>query len=461
MGRKEFTDKFAGIPCFQCIEVCAPIPVKNPQPGYNRNDQAEKVMRDTVEDSTQGLVDGSQREAVRDQLDRMLASPYFSHSKRFPNFLRFVVDQTLSGTADNIKERTLGIEIFGRDADYDTASDPIVRVTAAEIRKRTAQYYQDPEHRQELRITLPSGSYVPQFQRPSNGTEQTGQIAETRSSQVETRTSPVMERAAAPNGGRRHWLVAAAIATVLFATLAGGFLFWQQMQRGAFEAFWGPVLNSREPVLLCIADQLEYSVIALRDASAPERQVELKDNLTAVVIDDLNATVKVAGILQSHARQYSLKGEGATNLAELRRGPTVFVGAFDNAWTLRLTNPLRYHFANDPNMNHLWIVDSTAPGQSRWVIDRGVQMATNNYRDYAIVARFTDVNTGNLAVILAGVGRGGTRVAGEFLTDPSDLAELQRLAKAAGDKKNMEVVLSTQIIDGEPGSPKIEATYFW
>ena len=410
-------------------------------------------MRDTVEDSSQGLADGTSRDAIRDQLDRMLASSYFSHSKRFPNFLRFVVDHTLSGTVDNIKERTLGIEIFGRNADYDTASDPIVRVTAAEIRKRTAQYYQDPEHKEELRITLPSGSYVPQFRWPANGTEQSKRAADAE-------TSSIVETAGTPKRPSRHWFAIAVVAGLTIAVLAG-ILVWKQTQRGALEAFWGPVLNSREPVLLCIADQLEYSVIALRDASAPERQVELKDNLTAVVIDDLNATVKVAGILQSHTRQYSLKGEGATNLDDLRHGPTVFVGAFDNAWTLRLTNPLRYHFANDPNMNHLWIVDSTAPGQSRWVIDRGVQMATNNYRDYAIVARFTDINTGNLAVILAGVGRGGTRVAGEFLTDPTDLAELERLAKAAGDKQNMEVVLSTQIIDGEPGSPKIEATYFW
>ena len=411
-------------------------------------------MRDTVEDSKQGLADGTVKDAaVREQLDRMLASPYFSHSKRFPTFLRFVVDHTLSGTVDNIKERTLGIEIFGRDPDYDTASDPIVRVTAAEIRKRTAQYYQDHEHQEELRIILPSGSYVPQFQPPAIGMEQSGQVADAAASQP-------LENPATPDRRNRHWLVSAVIAGISIAVIAG-ILMWQHMQRAGFEAFWGPALNSPEPVLLCIADQLEYSVIALRDAAAPERQVELKDNLTAVVIDDLNATVKVAGILQLHARPYSLKGEGATNLDELRHGPTVFVGAFDNAWTLRLTKPLRYHFANDANMSHLWIVDSTSPDPSRWIVDRGVQMATNNYRDYAIVARFTDSNTGNLAVILAGIGRGGTRVAGEFLTDPSDLAELQRLAKAAGDKKNMEVVLSTQIIDGEPGSPKIEATYFW
>ena len=71
------------------------------------------------------------KNAINEQLDRLLASPYFSHSKRFPTFLRFVVEQTLAGDADDIKERTLGIEIFGKEADYDTAADPIVRVTAA------------------------------------------------------------------------------------------------------------------------------------------------------------------------------------------------------------------------------------------------------------------------------------------------------------------------------------------
>ena len=90
-----------------------------------------------------------------------------------------------------------------------------------------------------------------------------------------------------------------------------------------------------------------------------------------------------------------------------------------------------------------------------------MQVATNNYRDYAILARFTDTNTGKLTVIVAGLARGGTITAGEFLTDDNDMAQLKRASQAAGDKKNMEVVLSTEIIDGEPGSPKIEATYFW
>jgi hypothetical protein len=233
------------------------------------------------------------------------------------------------------------------------------------------------------------------------------------------------------------------------------------MHRSAFDFFWQPVLRAKDPVLVCMADQLQYSAIALRDAAEPTRQVLLKDNLTAVVIDDVDAIVKVGGILQSRGKQYNVRGEGATNLEDLRHGPTVFIGAFDNAWTLRLTKTLRFHFVNDANMTQFGIVDSTAPAQTRWTVDRAVQMAINNYRDYAIIARFTDGNTGEPTVIIAGIGRGGTVAASEFLTDSSDLVQLQRAAQAAGDKKNMEVVLSTQIIDGQPGSPKMEAVYFW
>jgi hypothetical protein len=199
----------------------------------------------------------------------------------------------------------------------------------------------------------------------------------------------------------------------------------------------------------------------LRDAADPTHQILLKDNLTAVVIDDLNAVIQITGILKSNQIPYSLKGEAATNLTDLRNGPTVFVGAFDNAWTLRLTNSLRYHFSNSPEMTQFRIVDSQSPSQTNWKIDRGEQMATNNYRDYAIVARFADTTTGKLAVIIAGVGRGGTIGAGQLVTDPTYLMQLSDAARASGNKKNMEIVLSTQIIDGQPGSPKIEATYFW
>ncbi len=394
-----------------------------------------------------------EKAAVSEQLERLLNNAYFSHSRRFPSFLRYVVEKTLAGQEDALKERTLGIDIFGRPADYDTATDPIVRVTAAEIRKRIAQYYQEPGHESELRISLPAGSYIPQFNEPSADTLSTATVttAGTEAREGTKHTPP-----------HHHFWRGFVVSFLVLAVVGGGALWaWQWEHHAPFNFFWGPVVNSSDPVLFCIADQKQYSNIALRDANDQSRQVILPDSLTAVVIDDLDPIVNIAGLLQSHGKKYSLRGESTTALMDLRAGPTVFIGAFDNAWTLRLTRSLRYHFVNNEDMTQLGIADSKTPNATRWILYRQQQMATNNYSDYAIVARFTDNTTGELAVVAAGVGRGGTIVAGEFLTDPNSLAWLMHAAKAAGNKKNMEIVLSTQIIGGEPGTPKVEATYFW
>jgi hypothetical protein len=388
-----------------------------------------------------------EKAAIEEQVERLLQTPFFSHSRRFPIFLRYVVQHTLAGQADAVKERTLGMEIFGRGANYDTSSDPIVRVTAAEIRKRIAQYYQEPGHDVEIRVSLPAGSYVPQFHWPQalqTPIPRVETVANGTETEVPSELSSAVEMAApaatAVHPAKRFWVIFA-MALVTCVAL-GGALWWRSLQRSPFDVFWDPILNSGDPVLICIADQNQYTAIALRDAADPSHQTILKENLSAVVIDDLNPVVKIAGVLQAH-------------------GPTVFVGAFDNAWTLRLTKPLRFHFANNPEMTRFWIVDSEAPDRTDWLIDRAKQQASNNYRDYAIVTRFTDSNTGKIAIVAAGVARGGTIAAGEFLIDPTHLAEVESAVRAAHGKKNMEFVLSTEIIDGQPGTPRMEATYFW
>ncbi|HUP03598.1 MAG TPA: hypothetical protein VMU19_06395, partial [Bryobacteraceae bacterium] len=104
--------------------------------------------------------------AVQEQLDRLLANPAFKNSKRYPALLRFAVERVLAGYTDSVKERTIGVEVFHRNPNYDTNQDPVVRTTAVEVRKRLAQYYADPEHSGELRIEFPAGSYMPEFHMP-------------------------------------------------------------------------------------------------------------------------------------------------------------------------------------------------------------------------------------------------------------------------------------------------------
>ena len=89
----------------------------------------------------------TEQNAIREQLDRILADHLFRNSKRFPDFLRYTVEHALSGHTEDIKERTLGIEVFGRDPSYDTSLDPVVRMTAAEVREKARSVLSTPGHR--------------------------------------------------------------------------------------------------------------------------------------------------------------------------------------------------------------------------------------------------------------------------------------------------------------------------
>src|SRR5436309_11827142 len=113
------------------------------------------------EDAQSATTDAAEARLIREELQRILAAPSFRSSKRCSEFLSFVVERTLDGYREDLKERTLGVSLFGRTPSYDTPGDPVVRVKANEVRKRLAQYYGDHGGSAALRIDLPPGSYVP------------------------------------------------------------------------------------------------------------------------------------------------------------------------------------------------------------------------------------------------------------------------------------------------------------
>jgi hypothetical protein len=412
------------------------------------------MLDQTITSSAPTFGDAEKAE-IEAQLERLLQDSHFSHSRRFPTFLRFVVRSVLEGKADSLKERTIGMEVFGKDAEYETTAEPIVRVTAGEIRKRIAQYYQEPGHENELRISLAPGSYVPQFQWPSGEKEPAPTVAP-----IAVADSTPAEPPTIASRTSHHRFLWALISLTLAAAMAG-FLYWVHFHQSALDRFWSPVLISNEAVLFCVADQNQFSAISLRDAADPSHERLLPDKLSAVILDDVDPLVHIAGLLEAHGHRYHVRGEAATTLTDLREGPTVFVGAFDNAWTLRLTQGLRYHFGNNSDMTRFWISDRQAGDAPRWVLDRTQQEKTNTYRDFGIAARFKDPSTGKTSVIVAGIARGATIAAGEFLTETANMDALAARAPKGWEGKNIEVVISTEIIDGRSAPPKIEAVHFW
>lgn len=100
---------------------------------------------------------------ILQQMERILSHPQFRQAKSLERFLRYVVTKTLVGEADQLKEYTLGVEVFQRGDEYDPRHDAVVRVQANVLRKRLAGYYEEEGREDEVVIALPKGHYVPEF----------------------------------------------------------------------------------------------------------------------------------------------------------------------------------------------------------------------------------------------------------------------------------------------------------
>ncbi len=106
---------------------------------------------------------GTLEDLVRQELDRILTSKTFKQVNRLPRFLTFIVEETLAGRGDLLKEYPVGVEVFAKDSSFDPRMDPIVRVQARRLRMRLATYYQEHGQTDELIIELPKGGYAPIF----------------------------------------------------------------------------------------------------------------------------------------------------------------------------------------------------------------------------------------------------------------------------------------------------------
>ena len=109
------------------------------------------------------LPPGLSEEAIPSQLERILASPSFAQAEALRRLLRYLVEQTLHGRADQLKEYTLAVDVFDRGESFDHRTDAIVRVQAGRLRAKLEQFYGGEGRSDQVVIELLKGSYVPVF----------------------------------------------------------------------------------------------------------------------------------------------------------------------------------------------------------------------------------------------------------------------------------------------------------
>jgi hypothetical protein len=402
------------------------------------------------------------RDVVEEQLHRIQASPHFKHSQRSSIFLNYVVRKTIEGCRDQLKERTIGIEAFNRPPAYDLNADPVVRAAAGEVRKRLTQYYYEPEHQDELRIELHPGSYIPEFRAvAANLSDLGGAIAtepalpnDNSAVQIDTTSSAFPASASTRRLGMAIRVSLLATAALICTTLAVLFNYSSPLDR-----FWWPVQRGSGSELICVG-----SVLAMvpTPASAGISAASVGGHPLSsnpVAIADAVAMSNLQQLLSRHSRASTIQSSAETTFSDLQRGPVILLSGFNNPWTMRLTDPLRFHFLR-PSVDIFEIQDRTDPAHGTWAINTLTPLTRINH-DYGIVARFQDPTTDQTIVVAAGIGENGTVAASELLSNEKYFQELAREAHLPRRYQNIEAVIETQVIDGKHGPPRVLAATTW
>lgn len=407
-------------------------------------------------------------EAVHAQLERIFASISFRQSKRLTKFLRFVVEKATSGEIHDLKERTVGIEVFDRPFDYDLSADPVVRVSAGEIRKRLAQYYVLSEHTGELRIELPSGSYVPSFswptsnapafplpEDPSHFSIETGRVefatdpVATVRRGLETTTIDVL-----PGRSRRALYIGVAATLALTVVSLFAYFWFRSTPARELEAFWAPSWTG-ESTLICIGD-LNFLVSDGNVAPRPSDSVEtVMGSRNHVGPNDLAAFGRIAGMLGRRGRPFSVLLADVATLTDMRAQPAILIGASDNRWTTQLLSHSRFQIVRNATTHVGEITDARVVNNHKWALSYEAPISSVK-RDFALVSRIEDPLTGHVEVIVSGVGPFGTAAASEFVTNPQYFERFVEKAPSGWKGHNIQIVLSTEVIDGRSGPPSVE-----
>ena len=216
---------------------------------------------------------GLDKGAILLQLQRILAGEGFKRSERICRFLSYVVEQTLRGRGDDLKESVLAVAVYDRPADYNPKIDPIVRNDARRLRAKLREYYDSEGSSDPVIIEIPKGSYSPVFR-------------ERRALLPESTASPGSVRRVLRHLNRRQ-VIAVGAAALLVASFA---LYWAGLQRGP---------RSGSPVSIAV-----LPFITLGPDAGSEY---LSDGLTE---DLINALANVDGLrVSARTSAFAFKGK--------------------------------------------------------------------------------------------------------------------------------------------------------
>lgn len=400
---------------------------------------------------------GERVEAIHRELDRLFASPEFRQSEQSKRLLRYLVDHTLDGNFEGLKERAIGTALFQLDAGYDTTENPIVRVRANEIRKRLVKHYQQVED-PAVRIEVPAGAYRVVF----HYKEEVAGIPPVRPVETKKKLS------------RR--LIAAAIGLVAAVSIVSAVYLFKT--KDSLEDFWAPALRSSSPVILASGHPVVYRFskdfqerLEGMKVDHFRQQVEIlqipKDlplkgsDIVPIPnqyigLGSAEALARLHGWFAKHDKSSDIRFGNDLTFTDLRRSPAVVLGAFQNRWTVEFMRGMRFIFdtqdgrpcVRDTKTNQIWHLPALREdGQTP--------------EDYVLISRVLQAPSGEFVVAAAGITQYGGHTVAEVLTVPGYLEPILRKAGSGWQKKNMQILLHVRVISQTAGPPELVALHTW
>jgi hypothetical protein len=431
---------------------------------------------------------------IEEALSKVLSSGSFASSKQSQALLKYLVARSQAEDDGSLKERMIGVNVFGRSADYNTGDDPIVRARVGEVRKRLASYYQSElTYQASVRFSIPTGSYRVAFDyadAAEDPWEHSG--AELESSLTEeTQSEPTpfywLRRHVPEKAWQRllsRWILLLAAGAAGGAVVMGAISHHQFHRASIVEAFWSPLLDSSQTIAIYLGQNCAYMPTAsymkhIRETRPPDEdvkrgtEVELDDlkpgerieagdvyveNHDLVSSGNISASFQMASLLGSLHRNADVRTGDGLSAEDLEHTSAVFVGAFDNKWTMRVSQILPFRFeVIDGDTNA--IVEQG--GKKRVWVTHIVGPHGEANEEYAIVARLASSMFRKPVLVAAGIRSHGTRAAGDFVTDPAELGKFLETVPPDWRKRNLEVVLQVEVVKGVPGPAHPIAFSVW
>jgi hypothetical protein len=431
---------------------------------------------------------------VEEALSKVLDSTAFAASKQSQALLKYLVAKSQHDDDGSLKERMIGVNVFGRSHDYNTGDDPIVRARVGEVRKRLARYYQSELTDQHtVHFAIPTGSYRVTFGYPNadpDPDEDSGRRDELESEDPRSELltpslpRPLIKESASP-GSFNRWTILLAACAVAVAVLMGVIYHRDSRRATVLDAFWSPLLNSSQTVVIYLGQNSAYmptqsymrqiresrpfdedekrgTDVSLRDLNPGER-LEAGDvyaeNHDLVSAGNIAASIQIASLLGSLRRDADVRTGEGLSAEDLEHASAVFLGAFDNKWTMQISEVLPFRFkviagetdaiVEQAGQKRVWVTPMTGP-------IRGVAN-----EEYAIVARLSSSVFRKPVIVAAGLRSAGTRAAGDFVTDPNALSKLLETIPPDWRQKNLEAVLQVEMVKGAPGTVRPIAFRVW